>query len=127
MFVILLCLILYGANEALFKGLEGPLSWFFAGYYNDLLAPALLISFVSIVYFLTIRQIVSNFWWCLLLVMFSGVFWEYITPLYKESVSDPFDLFAYLVGFLGYWVLARFPLKEKWKNTINVIIRCSGV
>jgi hypothetical protein len=35
-----------------------------------------------------------------------GLFWEYVTPLYRISkVSDPFDLIAYVAGSVTYFLI----------------------
>ncbi|MBU9720884.1 MULTISPECIES: hypothetical protein [Bacillaceae] len=41
----------------------------------------------------------------LLFTLIVGVFWEYITPLYySSSVSDPWDVVAYMFGGVLYWI-----------------------
>jgi hypothetical protein len=50
----------------------------------------------------------------------AGLFWEYVTPLYCESTSDPFDLGAYMLGGLAYFITVRswirFGLRRQvWK------------
>ncbi|MET3210793.1 UNVERIFIED_CONTAM: flagellar biosynthesis/type III secretory pathway M-ring protein FliF/YscJ [Paenibacillus sp. PvR008] len=99
-------------NEGVLKDTGGAAGTFFKGYFNDLLAPIILVSFVSILYFITTRKLLINFWWSLLLVAFASLFWEYVTPLYKASTSDLWDLLAYLVGFLVYWVIVKIVLKR---------------
>lgn len=45
----------------------------------------------------------------------SGVFWEYITPLFRhDTVSDPIDIVAYSFGALMY-VILRFVVTKKSK------------
>jgi hypothetical protein len=36
------------------------------------------------------------------LALSAGLFWEYITPLYRNSTGDPLDLVAYVFGALLY-------------------------
>lgn len=68
-----------------------------------------------------IRNLVSFYnkkliklWEIELLMLFCGLFWEYLTPLFrKNTVSDIFDVLAYMVGGLIYWMFAR---KERNEN-----------
>lgn len=42
----------------------------------------------------------------LVFTFFCGIFWEYIVPLYREdTVSDLFDIMAYLLGTLIFWYI----------------------
>jgi len=36
----------------------------------------------------------------------AGVYWEYVAPLYvEESISDPYDVLAYIAGGVAYWLM----------------------
>jgi hypothetical protein len=35
----------------------------------------------------------------------SGLFWEYVTPLYLDSTGDPYDVLAYALGGMSYLLI----------------------
>ena len=38
----------------------------------------------------------------------AGIFWEYVAPFFRvDSVSDPFDIIAYLIGSIVFCVIRR--------------------
>lgn len=44
-----------------------------------------------------------SFKWAFCLTMLASFYWEYITPMFNpNSISDPFDVIAYLSGFMIY-------------------------
>ncbi|MBP3330820.1 MAG: hypothetical protein J6L89_08315 [Clostridia bacterium] len=55
-------------------------------------------------------------WQIELLLLGCGFFWEYITPLFrKETVSDMWDIAAYMLGGVIYWAVNK--VYEKVANT----------
>lgn len=42
-----------------------------------------------------------------LFLFFCGIFWEFVTPLYRNTISDIYDIFAYMFGGFLYWILLR--------------------
>ena len=77
------------------------------GYFNDILAGIILIAFTNLMFELkniSIKKIVHIEMYLLAV----GIFWEYITPLYKtSSISDPFDILAYMFGGIVYWIIFK--------------------
>ena len=53
------------------------------------------------------------------LLLLAGLFWEYVTPLFRENtVSDIWDVVAYMMGGFLYWILTR--KEEKWREKSTV-------
>ena len=81
---------------------------FMRGHFNDLMAGILFPAYVNLVLSLFGMRMRS---WLepLLFTLVAGIFWEYVTPLYRpQSVSDVWDIVAYLVGTLNYCALTRW-------------------
>ena len=53
----------------------------------------------------------------LLLALSAGLFWEYVTPLYRHSTPDPTDLGVYLVGALCYRIALFFAAPPNINDT----------
>lgn len=111
--IFVMCFVLYGLNEMYFKKQISILYWFFTGYYNDILAPIILLSYSNILILIFMKKKIMNFIGLSLFVMTVGLYWEYITPLYKHSTSDIYDLLAYYIGFLIYWLSAKAGNKTR--------------
>lgn len=77
---------------------------FLNSYLNDILGTivfmlylSIVLSFLNIKFTIKLIHIEST-------VLISGLLWEYLTPLYRsDTVSDPFDLLAYIGGGLLFW------------------------
>ena len=80
---------------------------------NDVLAGVLLLCYINALSIVSNQPklIVTRLSTVALITLSSGLFWEYITPLYlSKSVSDPLDVIAYIVGGVLYWILT----KKEW-------------
>ena len=108
--------LLYLCNRLFFlPGTTGAVHLFFAWYFSDLLAGALIPAIAALLLILarlpplTRPLSVTGF------ALLCGLFWELVTPLYKPgAVCDPLDLPAYLAGawiYLGL-VHARLPCRR---------------
>lgn len=106
-FIFVFCFVLYGINEVFLKQTNWSIQWFFVGYYNDLLAPIILLSYINILLKTFFEIIFLNFLILSIFILLVGCFWEYITPYYKVTTSDPNDLLAYYLGFITYWLIRR--------------------
>lgn len=43
---------------------------------------------------------------CAVYILGCGLVWEYVIPIFiAHSVSDPWDLLAYLLGSMTYWLI----------------------
>ena len=110
--IFVFCFIMYGLNEYIFKSLDVQLHWFFIGYYNDVLASIILLSYSSLLIVIFAKRQIEHFVLCSILIVLIGVFWEYVTPWYKKSTSDPLDLVAYYIGFLIYWLVVKYTRRK---------------
>lgn len=56
------------------------------------------------------------------LMMFScGIFWEYITPVFRsDTISDPLDIFAYILGGIFYWIIIKIQRNKEMKKISNM-------
>ena len=101
-------LLLYILNKFYLRDL---LNWSFGKYYlNDVLAGLLIVGIVNIlsIYGNQRRLLLIRLPRILVFTFLCGVFWEYITPLYLHySISDPFDVVAYMFGGFCYWIVIR--------------------
>ena len=56
-------------------------------------------------------------WQIELLLFPCGIFWEYITPLFRHNTTtDPCDILAYMIGGFLYWIIARKERNESAKK-----------
>lgn len=73
---------------------------FLACYFNDMLCGALIVAYSNFI--LSFYR--GNFYFCKLwqislLVLACGLFWEFVTPVFRQSsIGDPLDIAAYLAG-----------------------------
>jgi hypothetical protein len=52
--------------------------------------------------------IIRKFYVMMIFLLAAGLFWEYVTPLYKPgAVSDVQDIPAYLTGGVVYFVITK--------------------
>jgi hypothetical protein len=103
-----LCVLFYLMNQQCFKRVSN--NFIIHGYLNDFLAMPLLLSYSNILmfagkrYFLLLTTLKSVIPFSILV----GLFWEYVTPLYRSSkVCDPYDLIAYVLGSLVYLAIVK--------------------
>ena len=76
-------------------------------YFNDIIGSITFVSYVNLICGLQEYRI-AKLWQIELLLLGSGVFWEYITPLFrKNTTTDFWDLLAYLSGGLLYWIILK--------------------
>ena len=103
-----LCFILYLVNNYLIKPFYGlPLT---GNYFNDILAGIVLLSFSNILLsFYSGKDIlIKKFYIMMVFLLAAGLFWEYVTPLYKPgAVSDVLDIPAYMTGGIIYYVIVN--------------------
>jgi hypothetical protein len=112
--LILLIVPLYLLNRLLLKD---ELSWsFLSSHFNDVLAGLLLLPSYNLLALLC-RQynlLLLRFMHILTFTLVVGLFWEYVTPLYRSgSISDPLDVLAYLSGGLLYSLISLLLVNKK--------------
>lgn len=128
--IITTCTALYGLNRWVFiPFLKWPfLSW----YLNDLLAMPWLLAYSNLLIWVSgLRRLALVSVWRILAVgVLVGCFWEYAGPLLNpRSVTDEWDLLAYLGGAILYRAILKyhgFDQGQPWirsdQSTRNAIL-----
>ena len=114
LFLILFTLLIYAINQRIKTQIENEtLHWFMNCYFNDILGSITFIAYCNFVFsfrsyhMTSLIQIEGILFLC-------GLFWEYVTPLFRPTtVSDPFDLLAYLCGGFLYWAGIKLYVYRK--------------
>jgi hypothetical protein len=103
-----LCFILYLVNNYIIKPFYG--FSITGNYLNDVLAGVVLLSISNILlsFYSGKDLIIRKFYVMMIFLLAAGLFWEYVTPLYKPgAVSDVQDIPAYLTGGVVYFVITK--------------------
>lgn len=81
--------------------------WFMSCYFNDTVGGITFMAYCNIVFSFYNREMLK-LWQIELLMFFCGFFWEYLTPIFRaNTVSDVYDICAYMVGGIIYWGITR--------------------
>lgn len=82
---------------------------FLACYFNDMLCGFLIVAYSNfILSFYRGNFYLRKLWHIGLLVLVCGLFWEFVTPVFRQSsIGDPLDIVAYLAGGGVYWLFSR--------------------
>ncbi len=106
--IFITCIILYGFNRIIFSSINNyNLHYFFSSYFNDLLAPLLLFSYINLILSLIDKKMYSLKYLFLIIILSSFV-WEFIAPIFKpNSISDPIDILFYFIGTMVYWIIYK--------------------
>lgn len=115
--IFIICFILYLLNELLFK--KNYNNIFFIGYYNDILAPLLLLSFSNILLDKYKKKILGAK--SFIVIFICSIVWEILAPIIKKgAVLDVLDFVAYTIGcviynviFLLYGIMKRIEILRK--------------
>jgi hypothetical protein len=100
---------LYFINNTLLSTPTNIIERFNAYYLNDMLAPILFLAYINIaLYIRSFKDIMT-------VTLLAGLFWEYVSPLFKaNSVSDPLDICAYMMGGIIFYIIEGGG--NKWKK-----------
>lgn len=104
--VIIVGLCLYVTNQRLVK--PNICCFITDGYFNDALGMSILIAYSNSLITLCCQRslLICGFCRIIIFTILVGLFWEYLTPLYRaDSASDPFDILAYLIGAIVYYLI----------------------
>lgn len=83
------------------------IKWFMCCYFNDTIGGMTFSAYCNIVFGLYHREMIK-LWQIELLLFFAGLFWEYVTPIFRtNTTSDIRDIFAYMIGGFMYWLIVR--------------------
>lgn len=103
--------IIYLINQIILKK---TIYTFFKYYFNDLLAPILLLSFSNFLLQFYNKELKGKNIY--IFIGFCSIFWEFITPLYKKSsVCDILDIVMYLIG-ASLYIILKFIIIRREKN-----------
>jgi len=109
--IIIICILMYICNELYLKNSFSSI-WIH-GYFNDCLAGIILLAYVQIVLLPFFTKKIS-FTQTIVLVFFSGLYWEFIAPLYRmEAVTDHRDLIAYELGGIICFMINKIIIGRK--------------
>jgi len=99
---------LYILNTLILSNISNfQLKYFFNCYFNDLLAPLLLLAYINLLLSIIGKKVYSLKHMVLIIILCSFV-WEYLIIFFKQSsVPDPLDVFFYLIGTLIYWIITK--------------------
>lgn len=113
LFIIGITLVLYGLNQSIKTDIPiEPIKWFMTCYFNDIIGGITFIAYCNMVFGLYSRKVLE-LWQIELLMFFSGIFWEYITPMFRaNTISDVWDILAYMLGGFIYWLITRKERNE---------------
>lgn len=106
--LIILTVALYEINQQLkFKISNEVIKWFMCCYFNDCIGAITFIAYCNIVMCFSKKKL-EKLWQIELILFGCGLFWEIITPIYRnDTVTDIFDIVAYMIGGLLYTFIVR--------------------
>lgn len=82
---------------------ENFFHWFMTCYFNDIIGAVAYSAYCDIA-FSFFGKSLNKLYKLGIILFFSGLFWEYVTPVFRsDTVGDFFDIFAYMLGGLIYW------------------------
>lgn len=113
--ILIVTLSIYSFNRFYLKSIiEIPvLSVILKNHFNDFLAGVAFLAYLNFIlsYYKMGKYQVNNFRSAILIAFLCGIFWEFITPLYKDnSTSDWLDILAYMLGSSSYILTTKISL-----------------
>ena len=108
--VLFACFVLYWASKTqIVLGMSDLIRW----YFTDLLAVPSLLALFNLIWSALARRPVSGFAEIAIITLVCSIIWEVIAPsIVESSIGDPFDVLAYFIGAVGYYVLRRALVKS---------------
>ena len=103
--LIISSVLIYAINTWIIKPSTGP--GFYHYYFNDIFAAIMALAISNIIIGTLTKRFntFTYFPFVFAFVVYASFFWEYITPLYKQSTTDLLDFLAYGAGGLIYWII----------------------
>ena len=110
--IIFICFLLYLLNKVVYYP-NMFMQSFMSSHFNDILCGILFPAYCNIL--LENRYgLINRLWKVESLLLVCGIFWEFIAPLFiSYSVSDIFDIAAYMFGGFIYWIIYRIVISSK--------------
>lgn len=91
----------------------GIIKWFMSCYFNDIVGSIGFIAYCNII-LKKVSIYLYELWRIIFILFICGLFWEYVVPLFRvDSVSDPYDILAYMFGGFLYWIGVLIVKKSK--------------
>lgn len=106
--IIGITVVLYAVNQIIKTKIPiEAIRWFMCCYFNDTIGGITFIAYCNVVFCFYNRKM-TKLWQIELLLFFAGLFWEYVTPMFRtNTTSDIWDVFAYMIGGFLYWLIVR--------------------
>ena len=104
-YIIGITVILYVINQYIKTRIPVEfIRWFLSCYFNDFIGGITFAAYCNMIFGFYNKRL-DKLWQIQILIFISGLFWEYITPMYRENtVSDLWDIVAYMCGGFLYWL-----------------------
>ena len=101
------------------------IKYFMCCYFNDIIGGITFTAYCNLVFIFHNKKI-NKLWHYELLLLFAGLYWEYLTPLFrKDTVSDIWDIVAYMTGGIIYWLIQFQGVKRTMKKFKNKVTHSS--
>jgi len=119
--IFILCVLLYLLNTHIFSHINNyEIHYFFTSYFDDLMAPLLLFSYINLLLSLRNEEIYSLKYLIIIIIVCSFV-WEYLVIFVKPtSIQDPIDVLCYVLGTLIYWIIHKNWIQTKTQIGFHV-------
>lgn len=110
--IFIISVLLYLLNRFILLNINNfTVHYFFSSYFDDLLAPLLLFSYINLLLSIYNKKLYSLKYLIISILLVSFV-WEYLIVFIKHtSVSDPIDVIFYVLGTIIYWII-----HNKWNQ-----------
>lgn len=120
--IIVVCVLSCLINKRCLDLSEGIVNLFFSCYYNDIIGAVSFSAYCDIISSNSIVQKykIDRLWKLEIILFICGLFWEYLTPIIRtNTVSDIFDILAYLSGGIVFWLIKCLYAK-KFRKEENI-------
>ncbi len=115
----IIALILYVFNRFFVKNLDLPIiGYLLKNHFNDFLGGFIFCCYVNAILYLSHKKMINDFGPLIIFMFLVSICWEFVFPLFLNySTSDWFDVLAYMLGTILYYILLK-----KSNNVYNNII-----
>ena len=112
----IICFIICQLNALFYKYIPIPeVRIFLYSYFKDIVGASAFIGCCNIILY-NFKMGFYKILYIEIFLFFCGLFWEYVTPLYRQTTSDVNDIFAYMLGGFIYWVIMKIIIKLNRKE-----------
>lgn len=115
--------LLHLMNKYVFLNINNStIHYFFSCFFDDLLAPLLLFSYINLLLSIYGKKIYT-LKFLIVFILIVSVVWEYLIVYIKPtSVSDPLDVLFYVTGTIIYWIIHKKWIQkpQKIENFLNL-------